>query len=297
MTPCFHDVAEDIETAGNHLLFGQAQGIRGVHQGKSGVAGRIIPAGLDLLFFVGDDRAAVYFTAGACRRDDDTQRQGLKIHHARSGPEIIPDIAGIHSRHGNRLAAIDHRTAANAQNDVHLFFSGQGCPLLHFGIGGVGADAGKLHHGFACGGQNAHHLAVDSVGFDGAAAVSQQHPLATPQQAGQVFFDAPFAKIDLGGILKNEVLHRDRFLSRRSPVCAPAMPMALWQRTEPGPGDSAASAGIRPAEGLPAACAAGLYGCRGPVGRQTGPHLAGTPSILHEKTPFHIALQAKRLLL
>ena len=72
-----------------HLLIAAGGQVAG-----SGDPFQLRPAGLDLLFRIGDYSAAVHLAAGSCRGDDHAQRKGRKVHHTGSGPEAFPHVTG-----------------------------------------------------------------------------------------------------------------------------------------------------------------------------------------------------------
>ena len=142
-------MAQDVETAGSHLPQWHGKGVGGVHQGKAGVEGRIVPSGLHLLFLVGDHRAAVALAAGAGHRNYHAQGQGRQVDDAGACPEVLPNVPVIPSCQRYGLAAVHDAAAAYGQNHIGPTFPRQFCALLYLGIGGVGHDAGKLYHGFS----------------------------------------------------------------------------------------------------------------------------------------------------
>ena len=89
-----------------------------------------------------------------------------------------------------------------------MIFTRQLRTLLHLGIGGIGHDAVELHDTLAGGVQNAHDLIIHAIALDGAAAVGQHDGFpVVPQQTAEVLFHAALAKIHLGLVFKNKVVH------------------------------------------------------------------------------------------
>ena len=201
-------MGKGVKAAGNHLPLGDAEGVGGIQQGKFGVASGIIPAGLDFQLLVGDDRAAVHFAASSGGGDDDAQGKRLKVDDAGAGPEVRPDIPLVDRRQRDGLAAVHDATAAHAEDQVDLIFTGQPRSLQNLLVGGVGHDAGKLGDilpGFA---EAFHHLVIDAVLLDGASAIAEQDIFSVVLgKAAEIFPDAALAEKGLGGIFKDEVIH------------------------------------------------------------------------------------------
>ena len=207
-------MGQGVEAARNHLFFRHAVGVQGIQQGELRVQRRIIAPGFDLHRFVGDDSAAVHLAAGAGNGHDDAQWKRFNSYSARLHPEIVPDVPVVYSRQGNRLAAVHDRTAADGKNQVDIFFAGQFCAFQHLAVGRVGHDAGKFRNGLARRVQNSCDLFINSVAFDGAAAVSQHHISAVLfQYVRQVLTDTAFTEIRFRRIFKNKVFHNPLFLS------------------------------------------------------------------------------------
>ncbi len=201
-------MAEDIKAAGGQLELGDAVSVGWVHQGKPGIGGGVVPACLDLLGLVGDDRAAVHLAAGPGYGDDHAQGQGLEIHHAGPRPEIVPDVPIVSRCHGDGLAAVHDAAAADAQDHIHILLPCQSRALLDLGIGGVGHDAGELHHGLSSIGEDAGHFVIDAVALDGAAAVGQHHRIAVlADKEVQILLHTALSEEGFGGILENEIVH------------------------------------------------------------------------------------------
>ena len=91
-----------------------------------------------------------------------------------------------------------------------MIFPRQLCALLRLGIGGVGHDAVELHDALAGGVQNAHDLIIHAVALDGAAAIRQHDGFpVVHQQTAEILFHAALAKIHLGLVFKNKVVHKN----------------------------------------------------------------------------------------
>ena len=206
-----HRVAQRIERAGDDLLKRHGHRVVGVEEGKICLCAP--ECALDLFVLVGDDRAVVHLGASAEHRDDGAQRDELRG-AVMLGVLKLPQVLAQHGLRGNDLAAVGDRAAANRQNQVNMVFFCQLRALLHFGVGGVGHDAGELDDIFARAVQDVGDFRIHTVALDGTAAVGQQHIGAViGQQAFQILFYAALPKIDLGGVFKNEVVHSDKLLS------------------------------------------------------------------------------------
>ena len=204
-----HDVAENIKATRCYLFFGYRKGIGGVHQSKSGIESRIIPPCFYLSLFIGDYRAAVALAASTSHSNDYTQRQRIKVDDAGVSPEILPDVPAIPGSQRDSFAAVHGAASAYGQNHIRLIVPCQPRTLLHFGVGGVGHDAGKLYNVFAGLLQNACDFIIDTIALDAAAAIGQQDGLRIFGQAGQILFHTTLAEIDLRAVLENKVVHND----------------------------------------------------------------------------------------
>ena len=204
-----HNVTQDVEAAGGHLLFRYRERIGRVHQGEAGIEGWIIPSSLYLLFLVGNHGSAVALAAGARHCNHNAQRQRLKVDDAGPRPKIIPDVSVIPGGQRHSLAAVHSTAAAHSQDHVCVVLAGQLCSLLHFGIGGVGHNAGELYNGLARFLQNAGDLIIDTIFLDAATAIGEQNGIGVFCQAGQILFYTAFTEINLRGVLKNKVVHNN----------------------------------------------------------------------------------------
>lgn len=202
-----HNVGENIEAAGNHLAFGNAVGIGGVHQRKSRVELGIISARFDFFLLVGDNGAAVAFAAGARHSDDHPQRQRLHFNYTGTRPKVLPNVSLIPGGEGYCFTAVHYTAAAHGENHICPAFSGQLCPLLYLSIGGIRHDMVKLYNGLACILQDPDHFIVNAGLLDGTAAVGQQYSIGVLGQTGQIFLYTALSKIDFGCVLKNKVIH------------------------------------------------------------------------------------------
>ena len=162
---------QGIEGPGNHLFLRYGIGVEGIEQRETGIELRIIAACLGFQIFIGDDGAAVHFTARAGRRHDDAKRDGREIDGTAFGPEVSPNIALIDSGQGHGFAAVHDGTAADGQNQIGLMIPGQRCAFEDFFVRRIGHDAREFRHCLAGFFQDAHHFIINAVFFDRAAAV------------------------------------------------------------------------------------------------------------------------------
>ena len=97
---------------------------------------------------MGDDGTVVHLAAGA--RDGDHAAHRDKLGGILLFGELHrPDILVQHGLGGDDLAAVDHTAATHGQDEVYLILPAEPCALLHLGVGGIGHDAAKLHHGLS----------------------------------------------------------------------------------------------------------------------------------------------------
>src|SRR3990167_5909000 len=107
-------------------------------------------------------------------------------------------------RRGNELAAVDHRAAADGQDEIAVVAPGlrhgpqQGVELR------IGFDAGEAADGEAR--QCLLDLGPDAVLEDAAATVGDQHAAAGGNFLAELG-DLAFAEMDLGRIMKTEITH------------------------------------------------------------------------------------------
>ena len=203
----FHRVAQRVERAGDDLLHGNGQRVAGVKERELRL--RAPKSALDLLSLVGDDGPVVHLAAGTEHRDN--RAEGNKLGRQRVLRVLhLPDVLVQFGLRGDDLAAVGNAAAAHGEDKVHMILPRQLCALLHLGISGVGHDSGELHDSLSLGVQNAHHLVIDTVALDGAAAISQHDGVAVViQQAAQILLHAALAKIHLGLVFKNKVVHKN----------------------------------------------------------------------------------------
>ena len=202
-----HGVAQGIKRTGNDLLHGNGQRVAGVKEGKIRLCAP--KSALDLLSLVGDDGTVIHLAAGTEHRDDGAEGDKLRWECV-LGVLQFPNVLVQFGLRGDDLAAIRDAAAAHGEDEVNMILPRQLCALLRLGIGGVGHDSGELHDSLSLGVQNAHHLVIDTVALDGAAAISQHDGVAVViQQAAQILLDTALAKIHLGLVFKNKVVHKN----------------------------------------------------------------------------------------
>ena len=110
------------------------------------------------------------------------------------------------------LGAVDHRAAANGQDEVDLLGARKLDALAHQANLGVGAHAGELHVGDASGLERGGHAGEKPCAYHGAAAVYQKDALGPKDGdllANLVRIAA--AKHKACGGLENEVVHDAAF--------------------------------------------------------------------------------------
>ena len=158
---------------------------------------------------MGDDGTVIHLAAGTEHRDDGAEGDKLRWECV-LGVLQFPNVLVQFGLRGDDLAAIRDAAAAHGEDEVNMILPRQLCALLRLGIGGVGHDSGELHDSLSLGVQNAHHLVIDTVALDGAAAISQHDGVAVViQQAAQILLHAALAKIHLGLVFKNKVVHKN----------------------------------------------------------------------------------------
>ena len=109
---------------------------------------------------------------------------------------------------GNRLHAVEHGTAADAENGIDLLGAGQGNALPHRGQQRVADDAPQLDKRDALLGQALRHHGKQAVALDPLAAVAEQHlPDAMPGQPLADQFFLVDAEFDPGRVEKSKVFH------------------------------------------------------------------------------------------
>ena len=125
-----------------------------------------------------------------------------------------PGSRSRHSSLDHLLLVGDDCAAAHCQDKVNVFLLCKLRSFLHFGVGRIGHDAGKICHLFARPFQDGFHLIVDAVLLHGTAAVSQHHMRAVSGHSRcQVLFCCSLSKINLCGIFIYKLLHDPLLLS------------------------------------------------------------------------------------
>ena len=178
----------------------------GIDDGQLGEDGRRGDEELFLRFVVGHHGGAVHFTAGR-RQGQDGEHGQCRLDAGLAG-EQFPYIAGMGDTGGNRLHAVEHGTAADAENGIDLLGAGQGNALPHRGQQRVADNAAQFDKRDALLGQALRHHGKQAVALDPLAAVAEQHlPDAVP---GQVLADQLLlvgTELDAGRIEESKVFH------------------------------------------------------------------------------------------
>ena len=126
----------------------------------------------------------------------------------------LPEIFFRFCLSSHNLTTVDHRSAANRQNKVYLFFLCQLCTFLHFCIGRIGHNPRKIRHLLAGIPKNLFYFIVNTVFLNRAASISQHHILSIGRNCScQMLFCCSFAKIDFRRIFIYKVLHNTFLLS------------------------------------------------------------------------------------
>ena len=155
--------------------------------------------------FTGDHRAAVGFGTGGRQRQHTAHRHRVGD-VAADGLQDMPGVAvgGVTGGGGDELGAVNHRTAADRQQEIDVFRLHHLDRFHQRFVGRVRLDAGELPHVAA--GQRAVHLIQHAVFLHAAATVGDQDACVRRDLAGH-FGNLVFAEQDFGWGMQNEVLH------------------------------------------------------------------------------------------
>ena len=190
----------------------QRERVRRIENGKLGKDFRAedVPD-LEFLRVIGDDGTAVHFAPRADHGKnarDGNDRAGRLLE---ADEVLVPRILAAIDGDGDRLGIVADGTAAHGENEVRL-----ACPrafdaLVQFFHRGIGHDARILRNGLAALLQNSDDLIVNTVLFDGTAAVDEHHVLTV---AGKLFLqifqrtlpEIQFCRIAIGKIPEHFLL-------------------------------------------------------------------------------------------
>lgn len=174
------NVVEDVIDTGNHLIVRQRQGVFRVQNSKPGHDFLICK---DMAYFlfgfrIGNDGARVHLGTGAHHSQHTAHRQRFAIRFLKAQIIFFPRI--FFTVHGNRncLRIITDRTAACGQQKVSMMFPGNLNSFIQFGQCRIGHNAGDFGYILTIVLQNLNNCIINTVSFDGAAAINQHHVLS-----------------------------------------------------------------------------------------------------------------------
>ena len=138
----------DIGGTGCRLIGRQREGALGIQDGKLAAAQVAVESAFVLILIAGDHARITHLAASCGNRQHGTEGQtGFRCNTF--SPEI-PRVAVIAYAIADSLRRVDHRSAANGQNEVHAFPAAQFNTFFHFGEQRIGHHASQFHVGDAC---------------------------------------------------------------------------------------------------------------------------------------------------
>ena len=197
------DVHEGVDDAVGDLAGGQGVGLGRIEHREARIEPRVGKGQLVVARAARDDRAVVHLGAGGRQGED--AAKGDRALHRRTLGEDVPRFAGERNRRGDEFGAVDHRTAADGEQEVDVFAARQFDGLHQRLIRRIRLDAAELEERVA--GQRGLDLGERTGLDDAAAAVRDQHARAGGNFAREVG-NAALAEEDAGRVVEGEVVHR-----------------------------------------------------------------------------------------
>jgi len=200
-------VYEGIHQPVAHLFLWQGVGRFGVQDGKARKDQVAVEGELFLDAAAGNDRAVVHFAAGGGQGEHGAEGQGFRgLREAVAGEDFPGVFSGVEGSQRDEFDAVDDRTAAGCQQKIDALFADFFDSLHQRVVIRVGFDAAEFQHLALF--ERGHHLVVDAVLFDGAAAV-KDHDFGFAGNEFVEFGDGAGAKNDFGGVVEAKVVNHD----------------------------------------------------------------------------------------
>ena len=200
---------EGISEPVGDLLLGEGVGGLGVEDAEHGVL--VVEPALEVLGTPRDHGAHVHLRA--CRGESHHRPEGaedvrlvLGVHLGRPELEEVVGVLGVLpvGSRGDVLGGIEHRAAANSEEEVGILLLDKS-DGFHAGlVVGVGLDPAELSDTAVL--DLGHHLVVDAIALDGAPAVDDHDVFIILGELTELL-DGALAEDDLGGVAESEVFH------------------------------------------------------------------------------------------
>ena len=158
-----------------------------------------------LLFPVGDDRTAVHLAAGSDHGQHAPDRNDFAGYLLKAVEIPVPRVLVAVNRDRNRLRIVADRTAADRKDEVRFCRSGACNALAQLVCRGVRHNSGIFKYFLTVCFEYGNHFVIDSVLFDGAAAVNQQDVLSVFRKLGVQSVKRVLAEIKLGWIAISKI--------------------------------------------------------------------------------------------
>ena len=196
-------MTHDVVDTSHHLIFRYSECETRVENGKVGVAEVI--EHLAVLCVTGDNGAAVHLRTCSGHCQHTAYRNPTAGHRLPVLEVILPRVAVVPCTSGYGLAVVNGRAAANTKDEIDILLACRAGTFQHLFYSRVWHYTGYLYNLAAGLLQFSHHLVVDAVALNAAAAIAEHHFLAIVFQFFTQFAQRILTKVQLRRIVECKI--------------------------------------------------------------------------------------------